>query len=118
MPWLGGGMAGDVPVWFVRVVAFVMGALWGSFFNVASSRWPRGMSVVKPGSHCPGCGAPVAAYLNVPIVGYLLLRGRARCCGATLTPRYAWVELLTAVLALALAERFFVNRPEADLLAA
>jgi leader peptidase (prepilin peptidase) / N-methyltransferase len=111
-------MAGDVPAWFVRVFAFVMGALWGSFFNVAIYRWPRGMSVVKPGSHCPACGTPVAAYLNVPIAGYLLLRGHARCCGAKLTPRYAWVELLSAVLALAVAERYFVHQPEASALGA
>lgn len=109
-------MAGDLPAWFVRTLAFVFGALWGSFFNVAIYRWPRGMSVVKPPSHCPACGAPVAVYLNIPIVGYLLLRGRARCCGAKMTPRYAWVELLTAVLGLAVAERFFVRVPEAPLL--
>jgi leader peptidase (prepilin peptidase)/N-methyltransferase len=118
VPWLGDGVAGDVPAWFVRSFAFVMGALWGSFFNVAIYRWPRGMSVVKPGSHCPACGTPVAAYLNLPIVGYLLLRGRARCCGAQLTPRYAWVELLSAVLALALAERCFERQPELGALAA
>ena len=69
-------MAGDVPVWLVRVVAFVMGALWGSFFNVAIYRWPRGMSVVSPPSHCPACGAPVRWYLNVPVFGYALLGRR------------------------------------------
>jgi leader peptidase (prepilin peptidase)/N-methyltransferase len=111
-------VAGDLPAWFVRVLAFVFGALWGSFFNVAIYRWPRGMSVVKPPSHCPACGTPVATYLNVPIFGYLLLRGRARCCGAKLTPRYAWVELLTAVLALAVAERFVVRAPDEPLLGA
>jgi len=70
------------------------------------------MSVVKPPSHCPACGAPVRWYLNVPIVGYALLRGRAACCGTPLTPRYAVVEALTGLLGLAVSERFFVNAAE------
>ena len=49
----------DLPPWLIRGVAFVFGALWGSFFNVAIYRWPREMSVVSPPSHCPSCGAPV-----------------------------------------------------------
>ena len=102
-------LATDLPVWLVRTVALLFGALWGSFFNVAIYRWPRGMSVVRPPSHCPACGAPVRWYLNVPIVGYLLMRGRARCCGAKLTPRYVWVEALSGVLGLAVAERFFIQ---------
>jgi leader peptidase (prepilin peptidase)/N-methyltransferase len=101
--------AADVPTWLLRLFAFVFGSLWGSFFNVAIYRWPRGMSVVSPPSHCPSCGAPVRWYLNVPILGYALLGGRARCCGTKLTPRYVWVELLTAVLFLAVAERVFVR---------
>jgi leader peptidase (prepilin peptidase)/N-methyltransferase len=104
----------DISAPFVRVFAFVFGALWGSFFNVAIYRWPRGMSVISPPSHCPSCGAPVRWYLNVPIVGYALLKGRARCCGAPLTARYVWVELLTAVLFLAVAERFFVHASERE----
>ncbi len=103
-------------MWLVRGFAFVFGALWGSFFNVAIYRWPRGMSVVSPPSHCPSCGAPVRWYLNVPIIGYALLGGRARCCGTKLTPRYVWVELLTAVLFMAVASRVFSRAdPEADL---
>jgi leader peptidase (prepilin peptidase) / N-methyltransferase len=106
---LDGLAASDLPAGLVRAAAFVFGALWGSFFNVAIYRWPRAMSVVKPPSHCPSCGAPVRWWLNVPIVGYLLLRGKARCCGAKLTPRYVWVEALSGVLALAIAERFVVD---------
>ncbi len=105
-------VAGDFPAWGVRGAAFVFGALWGSFFNVAIYRWPRAMSVVTPPSHCPGCGAPVQWRHNVPIVGYLLLRGKAACCGTKLTPRYAWVELLTAVLFVAVAEHFFIQAPD------
>ncbi len=102
-------LAGDLPVWFVRSVAFLFGALWGSFFNVAIYRWPREMSVVSPPSHCPCCGAPVPWYRNVPIVAYLLQRGRAACCGAPMTPRYLLVEALSGVLCVAIAERYFVH---------
>ena len=101
--------AADLPIWFVRVLAFVFGALWGSFFNVCIYRWPREMSVVKPPSHCPGCGEPVRWYLNLPIFGYALLGGKARCCGAPLTARYVWVEAITAVLCVAVAERFILQ---------
>jgi leader peptidase (prepilin peptidase) / N-methyltransferase len=107
-------LASDLPAWLVRAAALVFGALWGSFFNVAIYRWPRGMSVVKPPSHCPACGAPVRWYLNVPILGFVLLRGRARCCGAKMTTRYVWVEVLGAVLGSAVAERYLINAgPEA-----
>ena len=61
----------DLPAWAIRAFAFLFGALWGSFFNVAIYRWPRDMSVVTPPSHCPHCKAPVPAYRNVPILGYL-----------------------------------------------
>lgn len=115
MDTLEGLAAGDLPAWLVRGAAFVFGALWGSFFNVAIYRWPRGMSVVRPPSHCPACGAPVRWYLNVPVLGFLLLGGRARCCGSKLTARYVWVELLSAVLGLAVAERFFVRAGDVPL---
>jgi prepilin signal peptidase PulO-like enzyme (type II secretory pathway) len=63
--------AADLPAWLVRLTAFVFAALWGSFFNVAIHRWPRGMSVVSPPSHCPHCGATVRWYRNIPILGFL-----------------------------------------------
>lgn len=102
-------LAADFPEWYVRIVALVVGALFGSFFNVAIYRWPRELSVISPPSHCPSCGAPVKPWWNVPIFGYLFLRGKARCCGAPLSPRYLVVEILGAVLGLAVAEHFFVN---------
>lgn len=105
----------DLPPIFLRLVAFVFGALWGSFFNVAIYRWPREMSVVSPPSHCPSCGAPVPAWRNVPILAYALSRGRAACCGAKLTPRYLLVEVLCGVLALALLERLALATPQAEL---
>lgn len=101
----------DLSPAFWRAAAFVLGALWGSFFNVAIYRWPRELSVVNPPSHCPACKAPIPAWRNIPIFGFLFLRGRAACCGAKLSPRYFVVELLAAVLAVALAERFIVGAP-------
>ncbi len=101
--------AADLAPWLVRAVAFVFGAVWGSFFNVAIHRWPRGLSVVSPPSHCPACETPIPWWRNVPIVGYLALRGRAACCGARLSPRYLLVEVLSAVLCVALAEVFVVR---------
>ena len=101
----------DLSPAIIRSLWFVWGALWGSFFNVAIYRWPREMSVVTPPSHCPACGAPVPAWRNLPIFAYLIQRGRAACCGAKMTPRYLVVEVLTALLAVAVAERFVVGSP-------
>jgi leader peptidase (prepilin peptidase)/N-methyltransferase len=94
----------DLPVPLLRFFAFAWGALWGSFVNVVVYRVPREMSVVRPGSHCPGCGAPVAAYDNIPILSWLLLRGKARCCGVAISPRYVVVEALGGLIALAVFE--------------
>jgi len=105
-------LAHDLPAIFVRVAAFLFGALWGSFFNVAIHRWPRGMSVVTPPSHCPACGKPIRPFRNVPILGWLFLRGKAECCGARISPRYPIVEALGGVLCLAIAERLIVLSPE------
>src|SRR4051812_24481004 len=79
--------------------AAVFGAVWGSFFNVCIARVPRAESVARPASHCMACGAPVRAADNVPIVSYLLLRGRCRACGARFSARYPLVEALAALLA-------------------
>jgi leader peptidase (prepilin peptidase)/N-methyltransferase len=76
------------------------GALWGSFLNVCIARIPRGMSVVSPPSHCFACGAHVKPRDNIPILSYLLLRGRCRHCGAKFSARHALVETLTGVLSL------------------
>ena len=109
-------LTGDVARWFVWLVAFAWGAAWGSFFNVAIYRWPRGMSVVTPPSHCPGCGAPIRVWNNVPILGWLFLRGKASCCGASISPRYPMVELLAAVLCVAIAENWIVQAEPGTLL--
>lgn len=95
---------GDFPPLLLRVFAVLFGLAWGSFLNVVIHRVPRGMSVVKPASHCPSCGKPIAAYDNVPVLSYLLLRGRSRCCRARISPRYVLVEAMGGALALAIVE--------------
>jgi len=94
----------DFPTWFLRTFAVTFGLVWGSFLNVVIWRLPRGMSVVSPPSHCPGCGKPIRAWDNVPVLGYLLLRGKARCCGVRMSPRYPAVEALGGLLSLAIVE--------------
>ncbi len=83
---------------FALVTAGGFGAVWGSFFNVCIARIPRGVSVVRPPSHCLACGQGVRPYDNIPILSYLLLRGRCRSCGARFSPRYLLVEALSAAL--------------------
>src|SRR5271165_598440 len=83
---------------FEAGLAFVFGLLIGSFLNVCIYRWPLDLSVVKPRSFCPQCEAQIAWYDNVPVLSYLLLRGRCRECGKRIPYRYPMVELLTACL--------------------
>jgi len=77
---------------------FAFGLVFGSFLNVCIYRMPRGVSVVRPGSACPHCGKPVRFYDNVPVLSWLMLRGRCRNCSASITPRYLLVELITGCL--------------------
>jgi leader peptidase (prepilin peptidase)/N-methyltransferase len=88
------------------VLAAIWGALWGSFANVCIFRIPRGESVVRPASHCPACGRPIAWYDNIPVLSWLLLRARCRRCEARIPARYALVEAGAALLALLLFYRF------------
>jgi leader peptidase (prepilin peptidase)/N-methyltransferase len=78
--------------------AFLGGMLIGSFATAVAHRLPRGESFVSGRSRCPGCGATIAAYDNVPVVSWLLLRGRCRTCGERISARYPLAELATAVL--------------------
>ena len=75
---------------------FIIGACLGSFINVLIFRLPRGESIVSPRSRCPGCGRPIRSHENIPIFSYLLLRGKCAGCGVRISPRYPFVELLTA----------------------
>jgi leader peptidase (prepilin peptidase)/N-methyltransferase len=97
--------------WAVRALAFVWGCLWGSFVNVVVYRLPREMSVVRPGSHCPACGAGVRPLDNIPLVSWILLRGRARCCGERISARYPAVELMGGLIALAIVESLLRTLP-------
>lgn len=78
------------------VAAGLLGAVIGSFLNVVIYRVPAGVSVVRPRSACPACGEPVRPRDNVPIISWMLLRGRCRDCGASISRRYLFVETLTA----------------------
>jgi leader peptidase (prepilin peptidase)/N-methyltransferase len=87
------------------VAAAVLGLLVGSFLNVVIHRVPRGESVVRPPSHCPDCGQTIKTRHNVPVFGWLVLRGRCAGCGARISVRYPLVEFGTAVLFALLALR-------------
>lgn len=100
------------PVWIFRGFVAFFGLLWGSFVNVVIYRMPRDMSVVRPASRCPGCGQPIAGYDNVPVLSYLVLQGRARCCKARMSPRYPMVELLGGLLSIAIFESIILKMPE------
>ncbi len=79
-------------------LAFGFGAIVGSFLNVVAYRLPRGESLSRPRSRCPACETPIRPYDNVPILSWLVLRGRCRACGAPISPRYPLVEAATAAL--------------------
>src|ERR1043165_9698463 len=85
---------------------FLFGLVFGRFLNVCIHRIPRGISVVTPHSACPQCQHAIKPYDNIPVVSWLILRGRCRNCGTGISPRYAAVELLTGCLFLACYWRF------------
>ena len=88
----------------VAILAFgLAGLLIGSFLNVVVWRLPRGESLMRPGSACPGCRTPIKPYDNVPVLSWLVLRGRCRSCGARIAGRYPAVEVATAALYAAVA---------------
>lgn len=101
----------ELPPWFLRGLAVAFGLIWGSFLNVVIYRLPREMSVVRPASHCPGCGKPIAAYDNIPVFSYVILGGKARCCGTRMSPRYPLVELMGGLLSLAVLEVLVLRLP-------
>jgi leader peptidase (prepilin peptidase)/N-methyltransferase len=80
----------------VAALAVTLGLVVGSFLNVVAYRVPRGMSIVRPRSACPGCGAPIRSRDNIPVLSWLLLRGRCRDCGTGISVRYPLVEAGTA----------------------
>ena len=101
----------EFPPIFLLIFGVAFGLVWGSFLNVVIHRLPLGKSVVSPPSHCPACGAPVRAIDNVPVVSFLVLRGKARCCGQRISPRYPAVELIGGLLAAAVLELIVFELP-------
>ena len=95
--------------WLEAAAVFVFGACVGSFLNVCILRWPLGLSIVRPASRCPACGLKIPGSLNLPIFGWILLQGSARCCGAHLDWRYPVTEAFTATVFTAL---WFLYPPE------
>lgn len=91
-------------------LVFACGTMLGSFLNVCIYRLPRNKSLVRPGSHCPNCQQPVRMWHNLPVVSYLLLRGKCPSCGAPISARYPLVEVLTGAL---LAALFYLYGPTA-----
>jgi leader peptidase (prepilin peptidase)/N-methyltransferase len=90
----------------IGAFVFIFGAIVGSFLNVCIGRIPDGESIVRPRSRCPKCKTPIAFYDNIPLISYLILRGRCRSCSEPISPRYFAVELLMGLLSVALYYRF------------
>lgn len=87
-----------MPEWYIGLVVFIYGAVVGSFLNVLIYRLPRGLSIVKPRSHCPRCQTELKARDLIPLLSFLWQGARCRYCGARISWRYFWVELATALL--------------------
>lgn len=96
----------SIPLIGGQIFAFIIGCVFGSFYNVVICRLPLGQSIVRPASRCPACGSPVAAYDNIPLVSYLLLGGKCRSCKVAISLRYPLVEGLSGLLALLLLRRY------------
>ena len=90
----------------VQILVALFGLIFGSFLNVCILRVPRRESVVSPGSHCPACGRAIRWYDNIPVLSYVLLRGRCRDCGKSISLLYPLVEILTAVIFLLVYWRY------------
>ncbi|MCC7519801.1 MAG: prepilin peptidase [Verrucomicrobiae bacterium] len=95
-----------VPSWFWTAAAAVLGAVVGSFLNVCIHRMPRNESLVRPRSHCPGCGTTISWFDNLPVLSWIFLGGKCRGCGMRISPSYAMVETLTALLFVAIWRTF------------
>ncbi|REJ64746.1 MAG: prepilin peptidase [Planctomycetota bacterium] len=93
--------------WLILLFLGALGACVGSFLNVVVYRWPRGMSVVRPGSRCPHCGHPIRPFDNIPIVSWLVLGGRCRDCRGPVSSRYAWIEATVGLIFFGLAFHLF-----------
>jgi len=95
--------------WTVTLFAGALGLVLGSFLNVCAWRWPRDESVVAPPSACPNCGERIRWRHNVPVIGWLMLRGRCRDCRTSISVQYPLVELTVGVVWAGLAYRYGVS---------
>ncbi|MCG8633597.1 MAG: prepilin peptidase [Desulfobacterales bacterium] len=95
----------------LALVVFIFGACVGSFLNVVIYRLPEKKSIVFPGSHCPVCNHTIPFYLNIPVLSYLLIKGRCRFCKTPISARYPVIECLTGGLAVLLLHRFGIGLP-------
>lgn len=102
----------DFPPYFLNAVAIALGLVFGSFLNVVVYRLPRGLNVAWPGSACPACGKPIAAYDNLPVLSWLLLLGKARCCKVTISARYPLIEAIGGLYAWAIVQTQTLSLPE------
>ena len=106
---------GDLPGPFITTIAIALGLAFGSFLNVVIYRLPRGESLAHPPSRCPGCGQAIRIYDNIPVLGWLLLRGRARCCKIRISARYPLIEALAGLLAWAIVRAIIFELPDETL---
>jgi len=93
----------------MNVFVFLFGAVVGSFLNVCIYRIPRAESIVFPASHCPECDNKIRAFDNIPVISYLVLRGKCRSCGTRISWQYPAVEMLSALLTLGLFFKFHLS---------
>jgi len=96
-------------MWVETLFIFIFGLLWGSFANVVIYRYPKGQNVAFPRSRCPKCQNPISWYDNIPVLSWLLLRGRCRQCKAGISWRYPAVELLTGICFAAVFYRYEIS---------
>ena len=101
----------DLPGPFITAIAVALGLSFGSFLNVVIYRLPRGESLSHPPSRCPGCGKGIRIYDNIPVLGWLLLRGRARCCKIRISARYPLIEALGGLIAWAIVRAIIFELP-------
>jgi len=95
--------------WIIIGYAFLLGAALGSFLNVCIYRWPAEQSVLRPRSRCPGCSQTISWYDNIPILSWVLLRGKCRRCGVPISIQYPTIEFVTGLLWVAAVLRFGVS---------
>lgn len=101
----------ELPPSILLGFAIVLGLLFGSFSNVVIYRLPRGESIAFPASHCPACSTPIRPYDNLPVLGFVFLRGRARCCKVKIPWRYPLMEMLGGMWSLAMTQTIVLDLP-------